>query len=263
MTSNLIALVVIFFAFADVNAAQAEVAQGSPEPAAQTSPSGAKRFDMSRRAHDFTYASNSTVMDGFIQKQVADSWLDLKPTLKSLEAPFETLPDPLLNAMRTQVRWRTSGTATRSDPDFIKEYNAATGVLAANEVDVEKLMLERRKIIAHNNSIGRGPNLEKLGTAIKLPGYIVPLALSGRVVTEFLFVPVAGSCVHTPSQPPNQIIHVDYPGGVEFKSIFEAFWIEGELLAESRVSDVVFYDGQSNVESAYKLNANLVEVFAP
>ncbi len=240
MTSNLIALIVFVCAFADVNAAQAEVAQGSPEPAVQTSPSGAKRFDMSRRAHDFSDTSNSTALDRSIQKQVADSWLDLKPTLKSLEAPFETLPDPLLNAMRTQVRWRTSGTATRSDPDFIKEYNAATGVLAANEVDVEKL-----------------------GTAIKLPGYIVPLALSGRVVTEFLFVPVAGSCVHTPSQPPNQIIHVDYPGGVEFKSIFEAFWIEGELLAESRVSDVVFYDGQSNVESAYKLNANLVEVFAP
>ncbi len=263
MAGNLIALVVFVFAFADANAAQAEVAQGSPEPAAQTSPSGAKRFDMSRRAHDITYASNSTALDGSIQKQVADSWLDLKPTLKSLEAPFEALPDPLLNAMRTQVRWRTSGTATRTDPDFIREYNAATGVLAANEVDVEKLMHERRKIITQNNSIGRGPNLEKLGTAIKLPGYIVPLTLSGRVVTEFLFVPVAGSCVHTPAQPPNQIIHVDYPGGVEFKSIFEAFWIEGELLSESRVSDVVFYDGRANVESAYKLNASSVEVFMP
>ncbi len=114
MTSNLIALVAFVFAFAEVNAAEAEVAQGSPKPAAQTSPSGAKRFDMSGRAHDFTYASNSTALDGFIQKQVADSWLDLKPTLKSLEAPFETLPDPLLNAMRTQVRWRTNQRGVRN-----------------------------------------------------------------------------------------------------------------------------------------------------
>ncbi|WP_170466898.1 DUF3299 domain-containing protein, partial [Ruegeria arenilitoris] len=91
--------------------------------------------------------------------------------------------------------------------------------------------------------------------------YIVPLTIDGGVVTEFLFVPVAGSCVHTPSPSPNQIIHVDYPKGVEFKSIFDAFWVEGELLAEPKVSDVAFYDGAANVESTYKPNASLVEVF--
>ncbi len=123
-------------------------------------------------------------------------------------------------------------------------------------------MLERRKIIAQNNSIGRGPNLEKLGTTIKLPGYIVPLTIDEGIVTEFLFVPVAGSCVHTPSPPPNQIIHVVYPKGVEFKSIFDAFWIEGELSDERIISNVTFYDGLANVESIYKLNANFVETLA-
>ncbi|WP_170335047.1 DUF3299 domain-containing protein [Ruegeria arenilitoris] len=261
MTSNLIALIISAFAFAYTQDAQADVVQVPQKSAAQTSPSGAKRFDMSKRILDLAIAASSTALDDPIQEHVAVSWRDLKPTLKSLETPFETLPDPLLNAMRTQVRWRTSSASERSDPDLIKEYRAANGVLAANDVDVEKLMLDRRKIIAQNNAIGRGPNLEKLGTTIRLPGYIVPLTIDGGVVTEFLFVPVAGSCVHTPSPPPNQIIHVDYPKGVEFKSIFDAFWIEGELSDERKISDVTFYDGATNVESVYQLNAHIVEAF--
>ncbi len=261
MTSYLIALTISVFALTHIQAAQAEVALGAQNPSAQISPSGAKRFDMSERILDLAIAASSTAHDESILDHVAVSWRDLKPTLKSLETPFESLPDPLFNAMRTEVRWRTSNTNERSDPDLIKEYKAASGVLSANDVDVEKLMLERRKIIVQNNSIGRGPNLEKLGTTIRLPGYIVPLTIDGGVVTEFLFVPVAGSCVHTPSPPPNQIIHVDYPNGVEFKSIFDAFWIEGELSDELKISDVTFYDGASNVESIYKLNANIVEAF--
>ncbi|WP_170470522.1 DUF3299 domain-containing protein, partial [Ruegeria arenilitoris] len=188
MTSNLIALIISAFALAYTQDAQADVVQVPQKSAAQTSPSGAKRFDMSKRILDLAIAASSTALDDPIQEHVAVSWRDLKPTLKSLETPFETLPDPLLNAMRTQVRWRTSSASERSDPDLIKEYRAANGVLAANDVDVEKLMLERRKIIAQNNAIGRGPNLEKLGTTIRLPGYIVPLTIDGGVVTEFLFV---------------------------------------------------------------------------
>ncbi len=261
MTSNLIALTISVFAFAHIHVVQAEVTRDPQEIATPTSPSGAKRFDMSERILDLAIAESSTALDESIQEHVAVSWRDLKPALKSLETPFASLPDPLLNAMRTQVRWRTSSSSERSDPDLIKEYKAATGVLSANDVDVENLMLERRKIIAQNNAIGRGPNLEKLGTTIRLPGYIVPLTIDGGIVTEFLFVPVAGSCVHTPSPPPNQIIHVDYPKGVEFISIFDAFWIEGELSDERKISDVTFYDGATNVESIYKLNAHIVEAF--
>ncbi len=122
MRSNLIALIITVFAFAHIQAAQAEVAQGPRDPAAQTSPSGAKRFDMSERILDLAIAASPTALDESIQEHGAVSWRDLKPTLKSLETPFETLPDPLLKAMRTQVRWRTSSTSERSDPDLIQEY---------------------------------------------------------------------------------------------------------------------------------------------
>ena len=144
---------------------------------------------------------------------------------------------------------------------FIERHNAALTLLSMHKVDVDALMKERRKIIVQNGKAGRWPNSEILGQAIRLPGYVVPLTFDEAKVTEFLFVPVAGSCVHTPTPPPNQIVRVDYPRGLAFSSIFEAFWIEGKLVAEDTRSDVVFSDGASNVEAQYSLNATAVEVY--
>jgi len=189
-------------------------------------------------------------------------WSDLRPTHISSETPFASLPEPLLQAMRTYVRWRTSKRSARSDEAFIAEHKAAIALLEAQEIDVEGLMHERRKIIARNGRIARGANPDILGATIRLPGYVVPLAFNDRAVTEFLFVPVAGACVHTPTPPPNQIVHVNYPEGIGFSSIFDAFWIEGELAARDTKSDVVFYDGAaSGVEASYALNATDVRSF--
>nr|WP_319385859.1 DUF3299 domain-containing protein [uncultured Roseibium sp.] len=190
------------------------------------------------------------------------AWTDLRPVAKSLEAPFASLPEPLLEAMRTHVQWRTSKRSARSDEAFIAEHNAAITLLEAHEIDVEGLMRERRKIIARNGRIARGANPDILGATIRLPGYVVPLAFNDQAVTEFLFVPVAGACVHTPTPAPNQIVHVRYPKGIAFSSIFDAFWIEGELTAEESKSDILFYDGAATgVQASYALNATDVRSF--
>ncbi len=225
------------------------------------SPSGAPRFGQGTHQIDASPSSGISGIDLTSQSHLAVNWQELLPPLKSLELPFASLPAPQLEAMRTHVRWQTSSAHKRSDESFIAEHDAATALLAKHKIDVENLMRERRKIIAQNSANGRGPNPNILGKTIRIPGYIVPLTLSGGVVTEFLFVPVAGSCVHTPAPPPNQVIHVVYPEGVEFSSIFEAFWIEGELHAEERLSDVSFYDGALKVESNYGLEARSVHSF--
>lgn len=190
------------------------------------------------------------------------AWTDLRPVAKSLEAPFASLPEPLREAMRTHVRWRTSTRSARSDEAFIAEHEAAIALLDAHDIDVEGLMRERRKIIARNGRIARGANPDILGATIRLPGYVVPLAFDDQAVTEFLFVPVAGACVHTPTPAPNQIVHVKYPEGIAFSSIFDAFWIEGELTAEDTKSDVLFYDGAATgVQASYALSATNVSSF--
>ncbi|WP_171124800.1 MULTISPECIES: DUF3299 domain-containing protein [unclassified Ruegeria] len=239
----------------------AEFAGNTPESSVGRAPSGAPRINLDTRAIDASAFSGVSGLSETTQKHLAVSWKELLPPLTSLETPFASLSAPQLEAMRTHVRWQTSSAHKRSDESFIAEHDAATALLAKHKIDVENLMRDRRKIIAQNNANGRSPNPRILGKTIVIPGYIVPLALEGGMVTEFLLVPVAGSCVHTPSPPPNQIIHVVYSKGVEFRSIFDAFWIEGELNAQERLSDVSFYDGAATVISNYSLDARAVLKF--
>lgn len=50
------------------------------------------------------------------------------------------------------------------------------------------------------------------GGAIKLTGYMVPFADEYESAGEFLLVPEAGMCVHTPPPPANQIVFVQMTG---------------------------------------------------
>ena len=51
-------------------------------------------------------------------------------------------------------------------------------------------------------------NIRLNGKSIKIAGYITPIAFDGENITEFLFVPYRGACIHVPPPPANQIIYV-------------------------------------------------------
>ena len=50
-------------------------------------------------------------------------------------------------------------------------------------------------------------NMDLNNKRIKIAGYISPLAFDGDNVTEFLFVPYRGACMHVPPPPAIQIIY--------------------------------------------------------
>ena len=79
---------------------------------------------------------------------------------------------------------------------------------------------------------------------IKLAGYVTPLSFDGDKVTEFLFVPYKGACIHVPPPPANQIIYVKAAEGLETDSLFFPVWIIGVLRANS-VSTVMAEVGYS------------------
>lgn len=57
-------------------------------------------------------------------------------------------------------------------------------------------------------------SLKKLeGGAIRLTGYMVPFADENETADEFLLVPEAGMCVHTPPPPANQMVFVQMTAG--------------------------------------------------
>ena len=90
------------------------------------------------------------------------------------------------------------------------------------------------------------------GQLVKLPGYIVPLDVTddGKV-TEFLLVPFFGACIHVPPPPSNQIVLVKYSKGVELDALYEPFWIQGPLMAESSSSELAEAGYQMLADDVY------------
>ena len=68
------------------------------------------------------------------------------------------------------------------------------------------------------------------GQAVRIPGYVVPLVFNDRqTITQFFLVPYFGACIHVPPPPPNQIILVNAPQGIQVEVLYDPFWISGVM----------------------------------
>lgn len=67
------------------------------------------------------------------------------------------------------------------------------------------------------------------GKRVEIGGYVVPLDLEARAVTELLLVPFVGACIHVPPPPSNQVIHVTAERPLQIKGLFDPVWVTGRL----------------------------------
>ncbi len=67
------------------------------------------------------------------------------------------------------------------------------------------------------------------GGAVRLTGYMVPFADENESADEFLLVPEAGMCVHTPPPPANQIVFVQMTSGAARVTFAKPVEISGIL----------------------------------
>lgn len=68
------------------------------------------------------------------------------------------------------------------------------------------------------------------GQKVRIPGFVVPLEFDEeQTISQFFLVPYFGACLHMPPPPPNQIILVEAPEGVQMSALYEPFWLEGEV----------------------------------
>jgi hypothetical protein len=89
---------------------------------------------------------------------------------------------------------------------------------------------------------------------IRLPGFIVPVEYNDdQVITEFFLVPYFGACIHVPPPPPNQIIYVKYPKGLELSALYDPFWIEGTMKTQLVQNDIAL--------SAYSIDASKIKPY--
>lgn len=76
------------------------------------------------------------------------------------------------------------------------------------------------------------PELKKIdNTVVRIAGYMVPLDSDDQDdADEYLIVPIAGGCIHTPPPPPNQIVYCRMANKKKTKVLmFEPSWFEGKI----------------------------------
>lgn len=91
-----------------------------------------------------------------------------------------------------------------------------------------------------------------VGAPVRIAGYLVPFDDGTEETSEFLVVPSAGMCVHTPPPPPNQMI-LARASGRPAKMLTGAVWIYGKLDLQTGESPY----GQT----AYQMNAEAIRVY--
>lgn len=71
-------------------------------------------------------------------------------------------------------------------------------------------------------------------TEVRLAGFVVPLEFDDEMnISEFFLVPYFGACIHVPPPPPNQIIFVRYPEGLQLDELYTPYWVTGTLNIET------------------------------
>jgi hypothetical protein len=91
------------------------------------------------------------------------------------------------------------------------------------------------------------------GLAVKIPGFVVPVEFDEETITEFFLVPYFGACIHSPPPPPNQIIYVHAPKGLELNTLYDPFWISG-IITTSLVKNYM-------ASAAYSMTMNSYEPY--
>lgn len=190
-------------------------------------------------------------------------WQDLAPKLAAIDDPFEKLSrDQLLtlsDVAATRDR-KAKGDKAISAEDLARE-QTGTKRLQQEGLDVDALLVRRKELARQRRQQGDTLNAALDGQTVRLPGYVLPLEITGKKVTEFLLVPWVGACIHTPPPPPNQIVHVRADAPFEVTSLFAPVWVTGRLAAGAVRRELTLLDGSSDIDIGYTVRASRIEPF--
>ncbi|WP_261896590.1 DUF3299 domain-containing protein [Vibrio cyclitrophicus] len=190
------------------------------------------------------------------------SWGDLIPQQEQYDDPFRQLSSKQLYELSLVANYKqqvTSGEALSQDSQEM--FNAAMTSLAAQHIDVDALIAQRDIIANKRKAASESLDVSLDKGQVRIPGYLLPLEYSNTKVTEFLLVPTVGACIHIPPPPPNQMVFVKYPNGVEISSLYTPVWVEGQITVGNGQSELYLADGSDQVTFGYSIQALEVESY--
>lgn len=121
------------------------------------------------------------------------SWEDLIPADLQSSDPLAELT----YEQRETVYWLSYvgdtalNAGQETDEELIEEVKTAVKELDESGIDV-------KRILEKLTEMGTAIVHELDGRSVRIPGYLLPLEMSGSKATEFLLVPYVGACIHVP-----------------------------------------------------------------
>jgi uncharacterized protein len=92
------------------------------------------------------------------------------------------------------------------------------------------------------------------GVTVRLPGYIVPLTMTGDgLVSELILMPYVGACIHVPPPPPNQMVYIKLAKALPLTVLYQPYWVTGTLHAG--------HAGTRPGEAAYSMRVSKVDAY--
>lgn len=190
------------------------------------------------------------------------SWGDLAENLSASDNPYYglTADEAHLLGILVDVSVARLAGEVLSQQD-LKGEEIALAALSSVGIDGAAKVLEVKKFDSRLHASRTALNAELLGQEVEILGFALPLSFVGVKVTEFLLVPYAGACIHTPPPPSNQVIFVNVPNGFEMRGLFDPVIVGGTISSSIESMSVELSDGNAEFPVGYQLKAEFVELF--
>ena len=159
-------------------------------------------------------------------------------TLIKIATALIALPRVVSAAAPREITW----------DDLIPPGVPYSEIIAEGELDEEN---DYWRPIFDENSTKLNPALAD--AYIKMPGFIIPIDISGDGVTSFILVPYVGACIHVPPPPPNQLVFVTTKVPWPSERLWEAVWVTGTMQNKVQYTEVA--------DTGYELEADRIEIY--
>ena len=94
---------------------------------------------------------------------------------------------------------------------------------------------------------------------VELKGFLLPVDYEGDMVYQFMLLPWAGACSHTPPPPPDQVVLVTPDEPIHIERTYEPVSVSGRLIKGRDMSQLFILDGVAWVESGYRIRSAQVQ----
>jgi len=186
----------------------------------------------------------------FTQAAETISWESLRP----LQNQYQVL-SPGNKALLSEIYAYEAVQKTRQlSPMENDGYNQRVVLAEKFGLNVRELLIQR---IQQSSDIVPDLSIND----IKLAGFLVPLEMEGLIGTQFILVPTAGACIHTPPPPVNQTILVEFPEGHELQSLYAPVWVTGNIKTGAVDTSITLSDGNLDIQTGYVIDASDIELY--